>query len=108
MSRFPDKGIDNSFDYDFNKVIIVQNLSFNVRSSHLNEIFSNFGKVQVDMGYIKGHCAGVALIKFDKHSQALEAISKMNSGNIDGLTISVGFADPQKSIDDYIRLYHSK
>ncbi|KAK8848093.1 RNA-binding protein with serine-rich domain 1 [Tritrichomonas musculus] len=104
MSRFKNEENDSSNYQEWTKDVLVRNLSLNVRSAHLDEIFSTFGKVKVDLGYIKGHSAGIAIIRFDKHTQALDAIEKMNEGNIDGNIITVELADPKKTIDEYIEL----
>lgn len=87
--------------------VLVKNLSLNVRRAHLDEIFSTFGKVKVELGYIKGHSVGIAIIHFDKHSHALTAIEKMNEGNIDGNVITVELTDPRITIEEHIEFNKS-
>jgi RNA recognition motif-containing protein len=83
-------------------VLLVRGLSFNVRSAHIEEIFSTFGKVSsVDVLYRNGHCAGCALVVFGSRTAALNAIAEMDYGNIDGIEISVTLADPRKPIEHY-------
>ena len=104
MSRFKNEDTQNSNYLEWTTDVVVKNLTLNVRRAHLDEIFSTFGKCKSELGYIKGHSAGIAIIHFDKHSHALNAIERMNEGNIDGNEITVELADPKKTIDEYVEI----
>ena len=87
---------------NWTRAILIKGLSYNIRSAHIDEIFSNFGNIySIDLGYKKGHSTGKALVHFDSHGSALNAIANMDHGNIDGLEISVELANPRKTIDEY-------
>ena len=82
-------------------VILVKGLTYNVRSAHLDEIFSTFGKVKdVQIAYFKGHSSGYAYVFFSSNDEAKEAISKMDGGLIDGVKISVSLTDAKLSIEE--------
>ena len=98
MRKFKNEENQSSNYEEWTTDVLVKNLSLNVRRAHLDEIFTTFGKVKVELGYIKGHSAGIAIIHFDKHSHALNAIERMNKGNIDGNEITVELADPRITI----------
>lgn len=83
-------------------VVLVRGLSFNVRSAHIDEIFRHFGRVEaVELGYRNGHSTGVALVWYDSHAAAANAVAEMDRGNVDGVEIAVEFADPAKSIHEH-------
>ena len=83
------------------KTVLVKGLSSNVRSEHVDEIFSNFGEIEdVKIAYFKGHSSGWAYVYFSNHDEALNSILQMNGGNIDGNTISVSLADINVSVED--------
>jgi RNA recognition motif-containing protein len=70
-------------------------LSFNVSEDHLKEIFGNCGKViavKVARNE-RGQSLQWATVAFDNGESARRAISFMNEGAIDGLTVTVRPAD---------------
>lgn len=78
--------------------ILIKGLSFNIRSVHVDEIFSTFGKVyNVDLYYIKGHSTGYAIVEYETDDEAGLAVSQMDHGNIDGVEISVEYIEPRIS-----------
>ncbi|EAY05519.1 hypothetical protein TVAG_081110 [Trichomonas vaginalis G3] len=87
-----------------NCVVLVKGLSFNVRASHANEIFKNYGHVNsVEVAYVKGHSTGWAYVHFSTPEEAQKAIDRMDGGCIDGCTISVTLINPTMPIEAY---YH--
>ena len=76
--------------------ITVNNLSPNLTEAHVKEIFSNFGEI---------HSIGIrqnpkvkhyAVVNFKVKEDAEAAQSHMNSGQIDGMVISVQMEDTTK------------
>ena len=83
------------------QVVLVKGLTHNVRSAHVSEIFSNFGKVNnVKFAYVKGHSVGWAYVYYATPEDAKNAVNQMNGGYIDGVQISVSLTDANNSIED--------
>lgn len=81
--------------------ILIKGLSFNIRSTHVDEIFSTFGKVyNVELYYIKGHSTGYAIVEYETFDEASLAVSQMDHGNIDGVEISVEYIVPRITVQE--------
>ena len=81
--------------------VLVKGLTTNVRSAHVDEIFSNFGKVEnVQIAYFKGHSVGWAFVYFSNPKEAENAVSQMDGGLIDGVKISVELTETNISIEE--------
>ena len=92
----------NDFDENLTSTVIVCGLSYNITTAHIDEIFSNFGRIEdLELGCVKGHSSGKALVRYCTHGSALNAVSQMDHGNIDGNEISVKLADPRKPTSKY-------
>ena len=81
--------------------VLVKNLTYNIRSAHVHEIFSNFGEVkQVQIAYFKGHSSGWAYVYFAGPDEAENAVQQMDGGYIDGVQISVSLTTTNISIEE--------
>jgi len=78
--------------------VTVQNLTRNVGSAHLKEIFGTFGEVKeavVEMDERKRVPKGTAHVEYQRREEAEQAIAAMDGAQIDGNVISVRFqAEP--------------
>ena len=77
-----------------NARVVVHNLTRNVRTEHLNEIFGTFGPIKeagLDMDERKRVPKGSAFVEYDSRDAATEAIAAMDGAQIDGNQVSVRF-----------------
>lgn len=86
---------ENKVETVVSTTITLERLSRNVTVPHLDEIFSNFGKVQETeiRPVSQGSNKLIALVKFELREAAEKAVDYMNEGQLDGLTVLVKLAD---------------
>ncbi|KAK0420266.1 hypothetical protein QR680_014592 [Steinernema hermaphroditum] len=76
--------------------VCVRNLSRNITSAHLEEIFGNYGVVKkCDLLTDRHHpyfCRGTGFLDFENAEDADKAQKHMDGGQIDGLQVKVEFA----------------
>ncbi len=80
------------------KKLYVGNLPFSATEDSLKEVFSRFGTVEsvaIITDRDTGHSKGFGFIELATKQEAAEAISKMNSSEMDGRTLKVSEALPQ-------------
>lgn len=81
------------------KKIYVGNLSFNVDSDQLTQVFSEFGTVDtanVIMDRDSGRSKGFAFIEMSSDSAAMTAIEKLNGMELSGRAMNISEAKPQE------------
>lgn len=74
-------------------------LSYNVTSAKLEELFSEFGKIQsaeVIIDRRTGQSKGFGFVEMDNASEAKKAIEGLNGKEVDGRTIVVNEARPRE------------
>lgn len=77
--------------------VCVSKLTRNVNKGHVEEIFSNYGKVKsVDLPLSNGISRGIAYVDYDTPEEAEDALKYMNGGWIDGQEVSVQLVQPQR------------
>jgi RNA recognition motif-containing protein len=84
------------------KKLYVGNLPFSATEDSLRETFSRFGTVEsvnIITDRYTGQSKGFGFIEFSTKQDAAEAISKMNSAEMDGRTLKVSEALPQAPRD---------
>jgi len=84
------------------KKLYVGNLPFSATEDSLKESFSQFGTVEsvaIITDRDTGHSKGFGFIEMGSQQEATEAISKMNSSDMDGRTLKVSEALPQTPRD---------
>ncbi|MDA8122102.1 MAG: RNA-binding protein [Deltaproteobacteria bacterium] len=84
------------------KKLYVGNLPFSATEDSLKEAFSRFGTVEsvnIITDRDTGHSKGFGFIELSTKQEAAEAISKMNSSEMDGRTLKVSEALPQAPRD---------
>lgn len=82
--------------------LYVGNLPFSATEDSLKEAFSQFGTVEsvaIITDRDTGHSKGFGFIELGNQKEATEAISKMNSFEMDGRTLKVSEALPQAPRD---------
>jgi RNA recognition motif-containing protein len=80
------------------KKLYVGNLPFSATEDSLKEAFSQFGTVEsvaIITDRDTGHSKGFGFIELGTQQEAANAISKMNSSEMDGRTLKVSEALPQ-------------
>jgi RNA recognition motif-containing protein len=80
------------------KKLYVGNLPFSATEDSLKEAFSQFGTVEsvaIITDRDTGHSKGFGFIELGTQQEAADAISKMNSSEMDGRTLKVAEALPQ-------------
>jgi RNA-binding protein with serine-rich domain 1 len=86
--------------------VFLENLSPNVNETHLNEIFSIYGKIDKIHKHKNKNNARYkisALISYPNHEEAETACKCMNGGQIDGIKIKAEIQNlTQKQIDRYM------
>ena len=78
--------------------LYVGNLPFSATEDSLKEAFSRFGTVEsvaIITDRDTGHSKGFGFIELGTEQEATDAISKMNSSEMDGRTLKVSEALPQ-------------
>lgn len=76
----------------------VSNLDFNITHKDLMELFAKIGKLtknKIDYDDL-GRSKGTALVEYEKHDFAMEAIREYDGAVLDGKTITVEFDDDAK------------
>jgi len=84
------------------KKLYVGNLPFSATEDSLKEVFSRFGTVEsvnIITDRDTGHSKGFGFIELSTKQEAVEAIGKMNSAEMDGRTLKVSEALPQAPRD---------
>jgi RNA recognition motif-containing protein len=84
------------------KKLYVGNLPFSATEDSLRQAFSQFGTVEsvaIITDRDTGHSKGFGFIELGSQQEAAEAISKMNSSDMDGRTLKVSEALPQTPRD---------
>lgn len=82
------------------KKVYVGNLPFSATEDSLKEAFSQFGTVEsvnIITDRYTGQSKGFGFVELATKQEATEAISKMNSADMDGRTLKVSEAHPQDS-----------
>lgn len=82
------------------KKLYVGNLSFNVDSEQLNDVFSEFGSVysvNVLTDRETGRSKGFAFIEMSSDDDAMMAIQKLNGTALSGRALNVSEARPQEN-----------
>jgi len=82
------------------KKVYVGNLPFSATEDSLKEAFSQFGTVEsvnIITDRYTGQSKGFGFIELATKQEAAEAISKMNSADMNGRTLKVSEAHPQDS-----------
>jgi len=75
--------------------VCVSKLTRNVNKGHVEEIFSNYGKVRsVDLPSINSIPRGLAYVDYETSVEAEDALKYMNGGWIDGQEVSVQLVQP--------------
>jgi RNA recognition motif-containing protein len=85
------------------KKLYVGNLPFSATEDSLKEAFSQFGTVEsvaIITDRDTGHSKGFGFIELGTQQEASDAISKMNSAEMDGRTLKVAEALPQTPRDN--------
>ena len=80
------------------KKLYVGNLPFSATEDSLKEAFSRFGTVEsvnIITDRYTGQSKGFGFVELATKQEAAEAISKMNSSEMDGRTLKVSEAQPQ-------------
>jgi cold-inducible RNA-binding protein len=94
------------------KKLYVGNLSYNVTSSSLEEMFSKFGEVrsaQVIQDRDSGRSKGFGFVEMPNDNAALEAIQGLNEKEHDGRALTVNEARPREERSGgYARGGHSR
>lgn len=91
--------------------IYVGNLTRNILRSHLQEIFSIYGKIRrldLPLDSISGFNQGYSYIDYDCHQSATDALTFMDGGFLDGQLISVQFTYPLQRNVDAVRITRRK
>ena len=81
------------------KKIYVGNLSFNVDSDQLSEVFAEFGtvdSVNVITDRETGRSKGFAFVEMSADSEAQAAIQKLNGMELSGRAMNISEAKPQE------------
>lgn len=81
------------------KKIYVGNLSFNVDSDQLTQVFSEFGTVDsanVITDRETGRSKGFAFVEMNSDSEATTAIEKLNGMDLSGRAMNISEAKPQE------------
>ncbi|MNK06297.1 RNA recognition motif [compost metagenome] len=81
------------------KKIYVGNLSFNVDSNQLSDVFAEFGTVDsanVIMDRDTGRSKGFAFVEMSTDSEAQAAIQKLNGMELAGRAMNISEAKPQE------------
>lgn len=79
--------------------LYVGNLSFNVDSNQLSEVFSEFGTVassNVIMDRDTGRSKGFAFVEMSTENEAQDAIQKLNGQDLGGRMMNISEARPQE------------
>jgi len=79
--------------------IYVGNLSFNVNSEQLQDVFAEFGTVasaNVIMDRDTGRSKGFAFVEMSTESEAQSAIEKLNGQDLGGRAMNISEAKPQE------------
>jgi RNA recognition motif-containing protein len=79
--------------------IYVGNLSFNIKEDSLNEIFTEFGKVnsvKIITDKYTGQSKGFAFVVMDNESDAKQAIENLNGKELESRQIVVNEARPKR------------
>ena len=103
-------GVSRSVTHRTTK-IHVGNLTRNILRSHLQEIFSNYGKIRrldIPVDSISGFNQGYSYIDYDCHQSAADALNFMNEGFLDGQLISVQLTYPLQRNDNAVRTSRRK
>jgi cold-inducible RNA-binding protein len=82
------------------KKLYVGNLPFSATEDSLREAFARFGTVEsvnIITDRSTGQSKGFGFLELSTKQEAAEAISKMNSAEMDGRTLKVSEALPQES-----------
>jgi len=82
------------------KKLYVGNLSYNVGSSDLDQLFAQFGTVQsaeVIMDKMSGRSKGFGFVEMSSDEQAKAAIAALDGQQHDGRAIKVNEAKPRES-----------
>jgi cold-inducible RNA-binding protein len=82
------------------KKLYVGNLSYNVTSSSLEEMFSKFGEVrsaQIVQDRDSGRSKGFGFVEMTNDNAALEAIQGLNEKEFDGRALTVNEARPREA-----------
>lgn len=75
--------------------VCVSKLTRNVNKGHVEEIFSNYGKVRsVDVPHVNSISRGLAYVDYETSEEAEDALKYMNGGWIDGQEVSVQLVQP--------------
>ena len=77
--------------------LYVGNLSYNVTSSQLEELFSKHGEVK-EIKIIEGK--GFGFVEMSQQSEALAAKEALNGFDFEGRTLKVDYAQPPKKRPD--------
>ncbi|MBI3469000.1 MAG: RNA-binding protein [Planctomycetes bacterium] len=86
------------------KKLYVGNLSYNVTSSSLEELFSPFGAVlsaEVIQDRDTGRSKGFGFVEMSDDAAARQAITGLNANEFDGRPLTVNEAKPRESRSGY-------
>lgn len=86
------------------KRLYVGNLSFNITSTQLNEMFTKFGKVisaDVITDKYSGQSKGFGFVEMEKEKEADEAIKNLHDSEEDGRKMIVNEARPREERPRY-------
>ena len=86
------------------KKLYVGNLSYNVSSSSLEQLFSPFGAVEsaeVIQDRETGRSKGFGFVEMSDESAARQAIAELNASEFDGRPLTVNEAKPRESRGGY-------
>jgi RNA recognition motif-containing protein len=81
--------------------VAVENLTLNVDSEHLQEVFSSFGTVlrtAVILEENSGLSKGYGFVEFQDSADAATSIVFMNGGILDGNTLRVSFVSETENL----------
>ncbi|WII73929.1 RNA-binding protein [Bdellovibrio sp. 22V] len=82
------------------KKLYVGNLSFNVDSDQLTDVFAEFGSIisaNVIMDRDTGRSKGFAFVEMSSDSEAQAALQKLNGMELSGRAMNISEAKPQEN-----------
>lgn len=93
---------------EVNRALFVKNLSFNVKSEELYELFGRFGAIrQVRLGTSKD-TKGTAYVVYEDVYDAKTACEKLSGYNFGGRYLTVLYHSPEKLINSQAELAERK
>ncbi|KAJ3098603.1 hypothetical protein HDU97_003912 [Phlyctochytrium planicorne] len=83
------------------KKLFIQNITRHVTDKHLEEIFGRWGKVvSVNVPKVERIAVnkGFAIVEFDSVASAEDAATRMNGGQLDGVSLQVSLLKPEAAV----------